>query len=89
MNSSIWVYTSYASQVAQLGKNPSAMHEIPVQSLDWEDPLEEGMATHSCILPGESPWTEKPGGRQSMGSQRVVHDWATKHNKHNYIIIYY
>jgi len=40
----------------------------------WEDPLEEGMATHSSILPGESPWSEKPGGLQSLGSPRVGHD---------------
>ena len=39
-----------------------------------EDPLEEGMATHSSILPGESPWTEEPGGLRSIGSQRVGHD---------------
>ena len=42
-------------------------------------PLEEGMGTHSVFLPGESPWTEEPGGLQSMGSQRVGHDRATKH----------
>ena len=47
-----------------------------VQSLSWEDPLEEGMATHGTLmfLPGESPWTEEPGGVQSMGSQKVGHD---------------
>ena len=43
-------------------------------SLGWEDPLEEGMATHSSILAGESPRTDKPGGLQSMGLQRVGHD---------------
>ena len=42
--------------------------------LGWEDPLEKGMATHSSILACESPWTEKLGGLQSMGSQRVRHD---------------
>ena len=47
------------------------MQETWVRSLDWEDPLEEGMATHSSILPGESPWTEEPGGLQFMGSQRL------------------
>ena len=48
-------------------KNLPAMQETWVQSLDWEDPLERGMATHSSILAWEIPWTEKPGGLQSMG----------------------
>ena len=47
---------------------------MQVQSLDWEDRLEEGMATHFSILAWRVPWTEKPGGLQSMGSQRVRHD---------------
>ena len=54
-------------------KNPPVMWETWVLSLDWEDPLEEGMATHSIFLPGESPWTEESGGLQSMGMQRVAH----------------
>ena len=45
-----------------------------VQSLGWEDPLEEGMAAHSSILAWRIPWTEEPGGLQSMGLQRVPHD---------------
>ena len=45
-----------------------------VKSLDWEDPLEKGMATHSSILAWEIPWTEEPDGLQSMGSQKVRHD---------------
>ena len=53
------------------------MQETQVQSLGWEDPLEKGMATHSVFLPGESQWTEEPDGLQSMGSQRVGHDWVT------------
>ena len=53
------------------------MQETQVQSLDKEDPLEKGMATHSNILAWRIPWTEEPGGLQSMGSQRVGHDWAT------------
>ena len=66
-----------ASLVAQTVKNPPAMRETWVRSLGWEDPMEEGMAAHSSIfLPGES----QPGGLQSMGSQRVRHDWATKHS---------
>ena len=71
-----------ASLVAQLvkkKKNPPAMQETLVPFLGWEDPLEEGMATHSSILAWRISWTEKPGGLQSMGSQRVRHHWATKH----------
>ena len=45
-----------------------------VQSLGWEDPLEEEMATHSSILAWRIPWTEETGGLPSMGSQRVGHD---------------
>ena len=52
----------WASLVAQLVKNPPAMQETWVQSLGWEDPLEEGMATHSGIFAGRIPWTEEPGG---------------------------
>ena len=43
--------------------------EIPVRSLGWEDPLEEAVATHSSILTRKIPWTEEPGGLQSMGTQ--------------------
>ena len=45
-----------------------------VRSLDWEDPLEKEMATHSSTLAWRIPWTEEPGGLQSMGLQRVGHD---------------
>ena len=48
--------------------------ETRVQSLGWEDPLEEEMATHSSILAWRIPWTEEPDGLQSMGSQIVGHD---------------
>ena len=58
-------------------KNLPAMKETPVRLLDWEDPLEKGMETHSSILTWEIPWTEEPGGLQSMGSQRVGHHWIT------------
>ena len=55
-------------------KNLPAMRETWVSSLDWEDPLEKELATHSSILmPGQITWTEEPGGLQSMGSQRVRH----------------
>ena len=56
-------------------KNPLAMQETWVRSLDWEDPLEKGMATHSSILAWRIPWTEEAGRLQSMGSQRVGLDW--------------
>ena len=59
-----------------------AMWETWVWSLGWEDPLEEGMATHSSILAWRIPWTEEPGGLQSMGSQRVGRDWVTEHATH-------
>ena len=55
-------------------KNFPVMQETQVQSLDWEDLLEKGMATHSSILAWRIPWTEKPGRLQSMGWQRVGHD---------------
>ena len=57
------------SLVAQLVKNPPAMQETTVQSLGQEDPLEKGKATHSSMLAWRIPWTEEPGGLQSMGSQ--------------------
>ena len=52
-------------------KNPPAMQETQVQSLGQEDALEEGMATHSSIFAWRIPWTEKPGGLQSKGLQKV------------------
>ena len=54
-------------------KNPPAMQETWVQSLRWEDPLEEGMVTHSRILAWRVSRTEEPGGLQSTGSHRVGH----------------
>ena len=61
--------------MVKIVKNPSSMQETWVQSLDQEDPLKNGMATYSSILAYGIPWTEEPGGLQSMGSQRVGHDW--------------
>ena len=55
-------------------QNLPAMQETQIQSLDLEDPLENGMATHSSILSWRPPWTEEPGRLQYMGSQRVGHD---------------
>ena len=55
------------------------IQETQVQSLGQEDPLEKEMATHSSILAWKIPWTEDPDGLQSMGSQRVRHNWAHTH----------
>ena len=60
--------------VAQIVKNLPAAQEIWVQSLGQEDPLEKVMATHFSILAWRIPWTEEPGGLQTMGMQRVRHD---------------
>ena len=62
------------SLVAQMVKDLPAMWETWVRPLGWEDPLEMGMATHSSLLAWRIPWTEEPGGLQSMASQRVRHD---------------
>ena len=67
---------SQAFQVAQMIKNPPAMWDTWVRSLGQEDPLEEGMATYSSILAWRIPWTEEAGGLQSIGLQRVGHDWS-------------
>ena len=68
---------SGASLVAQTVKNLPAIQETQVWSLGREDPLEKGMAIHSNILAWKIPRTEEPGGLQSVGSQRVKHNWAT------------
>ena len=65
---------NWASLVAQGLKRLPLIQETWVRSLDWEDPLEKEMTTHSSILAWRIPWTEKPGGLQSMGSQRVRQD---------------
>ena len=63
--------TSWASLVTQMVKNLPAVQETQVQSLDQEDPLEKGIATHSSILARRIPWTEESGVLQSRGMQRV------------------
>ena len=68
------VCVTWASLVAQMVKNPPAMWETWVRSLGWEDLLEKGMVTHSNILAWRIPWTEKPGGLQSVGLKRVGQD---------------
>ena len=60
---------AWASLLAQMVKNLPAMQETWIQSLGHEDSLEKGMVTHSSILAWKIPWTEEPGGLQSMGSQ--------------------
>ena len=67
----------WASLVAQMVKNLPAVRETWGPPLGWEDPLEKGTATHSSNLAWKIPWTEKPGMLQSMGSERVGHDWVT------------
>ena len=63
-----------ASLVPQTVKNPPALQETGVQSLGQEDPPEKGVMTSSSVLTQITPWTEEPGGSQSMGSQRLKHD---------------
>ena len=60
--------------MAQTVENPPTMQETQIRSLGLEDLLEKEMATHSSILAWKIPWIDKPGGLQSMGSQRVRHD---------------
>ena len=74
-----WVPNIYvtASLVAQRLKRLPGMLETRVRSLGWEDPLEKEMATHSNTLAWRIPWRKEPDGLQSMGLQRVGHDWVT------------
>ena len=58
-------------------KNLPAVQETCIQSLGWENPLEKRMATHSSIVAWRIPRTEEPGKLQSMGSQRIRHEWVT------------
>ena len=62
--------------------------EMWVQSLGGEDPLEEEMATHSSIIAWKIPWTEETGGLQSMGSQRVRHNWETDHARKKKLLLH-
>ena len=72
----LWCFR--ASLVTQMIKNLASMWETWVQSLGQEDPMEKGMATHSSIFAWKIPWTEKPGGLQSMGLQRVRYYLVTE-----------
>ena len=69
--------TNRTSLVAETVKNLPTMQETQVWSLSGEDPLEKEMATHSSILAWRIPWTEEPAGLQSIGLQRVGHNWVT------------
>ena len=71
---SLWAFL----MIQQVKNLPSMKEtqEMRVQCLGQEDPSKEEMATHSSILAWKIPWTEKPGGLQSVGSQRVGHDWS-------------
>ena len=62
-------------------KNPATMQETQVQSLGWEDPLEEGMATHSSIFAWRIPWTEEPGGYGSQSRKELDTTEATWHTR--------
>ena len=72
----MYIYYKYLSLMAQMVKNLTAMQETQVWFLGQEDPLQKEKATHSSILAWRSSWTEEPGGLQSMGLQRVRHDWS-------------
>ena len=74
---SLLIFVAWASLVAQMVKCLPTMRETQVQSLGREDLLEKEMATHSRILAWKIPWMEEPVRLQSMGSQRVGHEWAT------------
>ena len=75
-----YIYTG-TSLVTQMVKRLPTMQETRIQSLGWEYPLEKEMATHSSILTWKVPWTQEPGGLQSMGVTRVRHNLVTKpHN---------
>ena len=73
----LYINICILSLVAHMVKRLPAMLETQVRSLGQEEPLEKEMATHFSTLAWEIPWTEEPGRLQSMGLQRVGHDWAT------------
>ena len=70
------VYLPWTSLVAQTVKHLTTTWETQVQSLGWEDLLEKETATHSSILAWKIPWTKETGRLQSMGLQRITHDWV-------------
>ena len=68
------IFSRDSALVAPMVKSLPAMLETQVQSLSWEDPLEQEITTHSSILARRIPWAEGPGGLQFMGSQRAGQD---------------
>ena len=81
-------HTHIASLVAQTVKSLPTVPETQVWSLSREDPLEKEMANYSSILAWKTPWIEEPSRLQSMGSQRVGHDWATSLSLFTHIYVY-
>ena len=77
MYSSLHLLTPKGCPGGSVVKNLPAVQETQVQSLGWKDPLGKRMATHLSILAWRTPWMEELGGLQSMGSQRVRHNWVT------------
>ena len=89
VNAIIMLYTlTWASLVAQRLKRLPGMRETRAWSLGREDPLEKEIAPHSSTLACRIPWREEPGRLQSMGSQRVGHDWATSLHTLTYTGLY-
>ena len=72
-----WTTSLSLSLVAQMLKGLLTLQDTWARSLGWEDPLEKEMANHSSTLAWKIPWTEEPGRLQSLGLQRVGHNWAT------------
>ena len=80
----MWQCIIWASLVTQMANNLPAVQETQVPSLGQEDPLEKGMATHSSIPAWEIPWTQDPGGLQSLGLHRIGHDFTSNTHTHTY-----
>ena len=74
---------SWAFLVVQMAKNLPALRETWVQSLGWEDPLEDGVATHTSILAWRIRMDREAWGLKSMGFQIVGHEWTTKHSTYS------
>jgi len=93
-NWTIWQVYIYIYMCVCVCTGGSAVNNFPtmqetqetwVKSMGWEDPVEEGMATHSSILAWKIPWAEQPGRLQSIGSQRVRHNWSNWACVHAYV----
>ena len=84
----MFVYIRSGASRAQSVKNLPEVQETKVQSLGQKNPLEKEIENHSSILAWKIPWTEEPGELQSMGLQRVRHDWETKFHFHIWSVSY-